>query len=92
MAKVVITLKVMPNSVEVDLSDLEKKVKEKIFDFAGQTETKTEIVPIAFGLKSLNIFFVMDESKGATDYMETQIKALEGVNSVDVIDVRRAVG
>tara|TARA_Y100000294_G_C8357964_1_gene257523 strand:- start:121 stop:399 length:279 start_codon:yes stop_codon:yes gene_type:complete len=92
MANVIITLKVMPNSPEVSIDELEKKVKTKIQSFSGETQTKTEITPIAFGLKALNITFVMDESKGATDYLEEQIAKLEGVNSVSVTDVRRAIG
>ena len=92
MAMVIITLKIMPDSPEVDLDALEQKVKTKIQAFCGETETKTEIKPIAFGLKSMEIIFVMDESKGSTEYLEKQISDLEGVSSVSVIDVRRAIG
>jgi len=92
MAKVIVTLKIMPQSPEVDLGEIEKKAKQKIIDFAGETETKTEIVPIAFGLKALNLMFVMDEEKGSTDFLETQVKDLDNVNSAEVTDVRRAIG
>lgn len=92
MAKVVVTLKIMPDSPEVDLDALEAKAKSKIMSFCGETETKTEIKPIAFGLRSLNIIFVMDESKGSTEYLEKQISQLDNVSSVSVIDVRRAIG
>jgi len=34
----------------------------------------------------------MDEQKGSTDPLEKEIQAIEGVNSVEVIDVRRAIG
>ena len=53
---------------------------------------KTEQEPIAFGLKALKITFVMDEDKGSTDPLEETLKNLDGVNSVETIDVRRAVG
>lgn len=92
MAKVIITLKIMPESTEVNLEDIEKQVKEKIISFAGETEQKREIEPIAFGLKAINILFVMDESKGSTDFLETQIKDIPGIKSVEVTDVRRAIG
>ena len=92
MATVIITLKIMPDSPEVSIGELEKRVKTKIQSFCGETQTKTEIIPIAFGLKSLNITFVMNESKGSTDYLEEQISKLEEVNSVSVTDVRRAIG
>ncbi len=92
MATVIITLKIMPDSPEVSIGELEKRVKTKIQSFCGETQTKTEITPIAFGLKALNITFVMDESKGSTDYLEEQITNLDDVNSVSVTDVRRAIG
>jgi len=92
MANVIVTLKIMPESPDVELADLESKAKEEIADFTGETETKVEIEPIAFGLKALNIFFVMDENKGTTDFLESKITEIDGVNSVEVTDVRRAVG
>ena len=92
MAQVVITLKIMPESPEVDLGNIENQAKTKIQDFSQTQETKTEQEPIAFGLKALKITFVMDESKGSTDSLEEQIKTIPGVNSVEAIDVRRAIG
>ena len=92
MANVVVTLKIMPESPEVDLNKVEEAAKKTIAEFAGEGETKTEQEPIAFGLKALKIIFVMDEAKGATDPLENKIKEIEGVNSVEVVDVRRAIG
>ena len=92
MARVIVTLKVMPTGTTVDLVLLEKKVKEKIIAFAGKTETKTEIEPIAFGLKAVKILFVMDEEKGSTEDLENQVSAIAQVQSVQVTDVRRSVG
>jgi len=92
MANVVVTLKIMPESPEVDLSKIEVEAKKKIEDFAGKGDTKTEQIPVAFGLKSLNIIFVMDESKGSTEPIEDSVADIEGVKSVEVSDVRRAVG
>ena len=92
MANVIITIKIMPESPEIDLGKVELEAKKKIEAFAGETETKSEQKPIAFGLKSLEIIFVMDEAKGSTESLEDNIKELEGVQSVEVVDVRRAVG
>jgi elongation factor 1-beta len=92
MANVIITLKIMPESPEVDLDALEEKIKAKIVEFAGEGEMKTEQEPVAFGLKSLNIIFVMDEAKGGTDKLEEEIASIEGVNSAEAVDVRRAIG
>lgn len=92
MAQVVVTLRIMPQSPDVDLSGLEKKAKEEIVKFCNSMEFKTEIQPIAFGLKALVIYFVMDEKIGSTEALEQIISRLEGVESVEVPDVRRAVG
>lgn len=92
MAKVIVTIKIMPVSPETDLEKVQEGALEKIKTFAGEGETKQEIEPVAFGLKALKITFVMDEAKGATDPLEQEIQTIEGVNSVEVIDVRRAIG
>ena len=92
MARVVVTLRIMPQTTEIDLSDLETKAKKEIVAFCNSEEFKTQIVPVAFGLKALNILFVMEENIGTTDKLETTISQISGVESVEVTDVRRAVG
>lgn len=92
MSNSVITIRVMPESPEVDLEQLKVKVKEAIVNYAGEGETKDEVVPVAFGLKALKIIFVVDEAKGGTDALEREVSEIEGVNSIEVIDVRRAMG
>ena len=91
MAEVIITLKIMPDSPEVDLAKIEESATKKIKAFEGEVG-KVEQIPIAFGLKSLNLIFVMDEKKGSTDSLEDDIAAIKGVKSVEVTDVRRAIG
>jgi len=92
MAKIVATIKIMPESPDTDLSSIEKKAREKIKFFSGNEEIKSRQEPIAFGLKALNITFVMDESKGSPDPLEEQLRSIEGVNSAETVDVRRAIG
>lgn len=91
MADVIITFKIMPTSPEVDLDDVKSKIKDAISAFGGEVG-KEEIEPIAFGLNALNLIFVMDENKGSTEELEEEINKIEGVNSVECTDVRRAVG
>ena len=92
MASVVVTLRIMPNNPNIDFPKLESKAKEEIIGFCNSKEFKTQIEPIAFGLKALNILFVMDESKGSTEKLEQKISQIEGIESVEVTDVRRAIG
>jgi len=92
MAKIIITLKIMPESPEIDLGLLENEIMKRIKKFAGETETKKETEPVAFGLNALKITFVMDENKGSTENLENEISSIEGINSIEVVDVRRAIG
>ena len=92
MANVIITLKIMPESLEVDLNKAKGAILDHIKEFAGKGETKVDEEPIAFGLKALKIIFVMDESLGSTESLEETIKSVSGVQSVEVTDVRRAIG
>lgn len=92
MARIVVTLKIMPESPETDFGSIEIETKKLIERFIGKTETKTEFEKIAFGLKAMKFTFIMDESKGSTDALEDQIRNLDGVNSVEVVDVRRTIG
>ena len=74
------------------LNQIEEEAKKIISNFAGEGETKTEEEIIGFGLKALKIIFVMDESKGSPDPVAEKIAELGSVNSVEITDVRRALG
>ena len=93
MAKAVITVKIMPESPDVDFEAIQATATDKIDEFVGEAGEKRFLLePIAFGLKALKITFVMDEKIGGTEPLEEQLAKIEGVQSVDVIDVRRAIG
>jgi translation elongation factor aEF-1 beta len=81
----------MPESPDVDLVKLEREAKEAITKHGAEVG-KVEVKPFAFGLNAVEIYFVMDESKGSTEVLENLISKFDGVNSVEVIDVRRAIG
>lgn len=92
MGKAVVTVKIMPDEVEADLDGIEKAALEKIATYTGNTDTKTEIELVAFGLKAIRITFVMDEDQGSPESLEKDIQTLEGVMSCETVDVRRALG
>ncbi|MEK6916541.1 MAG: elongation factor 1-beta [Nanoarchaeota archaeon] len=92
MARVVVTFNIMPESPDVDLKAVEVKALKKIKSFADTDDYKISQEPVAFGLKALKIMFVMEEDKGSTDDLEADIETIKGVNSVEVTDVRRAIG
>ncbi|MHA1934260.1 MAG: elongation factor 1-beta [Candidatus Thorarchaeota archaeon] len=87
MARVVITLKIMPEDVDVDFDDLLSRIKGAIPD--GTDVRANEVVPVAFGLKALRMNVARDESMGGTDDIEAAIGELEGVAQVEVELVSR---
>ena len=91
MTNVVITLRIMPKSPETDLKAIEEKAKVFISEYGGEVG-KSEEKPVAFGLKALELIFVSNEDIGSTDKLEQNVASIEGVNSVEVTDVRRAIG
>ena len=91
MTKVVITIKVMPNSPDTDMDSLEDRVRAEIEKFGGDTG-RVEFEPIGYGITALKCIFIMDEDKGSTEPLEGAIKTLDGVESVEITDVRRAIG
>lgn len=81
----------MPSSPEEDLDSIKLAASGMIAEFGG-TIGKVELEPIAFGLKAVVFMFAMNESIGDTEQLEAKVAAIQGVNSVQVTDVRRAVG
>ncbi len=91
MAKVMVSMRIMPESVEINLKKLEEEIKKEITNFGGDV-VGVIVSPIAFGLNALDIEFFMDESKGALDPLEEKISNIEGVVSASTTSVRRLVG
>jgi elongation factor 1-beta len=87
MARVVMTMKIMPDGVEIDLDGIVEKIKNVVPE--GTDVGAVEIQPVAFGLKAIRMNFVRDESLGGTDDIEAAISALEGVAQVEVEMVSR---
>ena len=96
MASVIVTLRIMPKGPDVNLDTVYDAAGKHIRDFVDQKhkdgEIRKEIEPIGFGLSALKMLFVMDESLGSTEKLEEKIKTLPDVESVEAIDVRRAIG
>ncbi len=87
MARVVMTLKIMPDGVEIDLDDLLERIKSSIPE--GTDVGAIERQPVAFGLIAIRMNLVRDESLGGTDDLEEAISAVEGVAQVEVEMVSR---
>ena len=91
MATVIVTMKIMPSSPDEDLNPIKVAATAMITGFGG-TVGKVDLEPIAFGIKAVVFMFAMSEDLGDTEELERKISAVSGVNSVQITDVRRAVG
>lgn len=91
MGSVLVIFKIMPESIDTDLSKIESNVKKAIEGFGGVVG-KIEKEPIAFGLVSLRVSCSLNEKNSNLDPLEDQLRNLDGVVSVEVVDVRRAIG
>ena len=91
MANVVVTVKIMPEDPETDLDVLQKEAEKVINKYAGQGDIREAREPVAFGLVALKLTFVMDEKKGDLDPLEDILRQIEDVESVETIEVRRAL-
>ncbi len=91
MAKMFVTYKVMPESPDTNLKDLRTKIQVIVTNFGGELLDRDIIEPVAFGLMALKLMIIIDESKGSED-LGNEIGNVSEVSSVDVVDMRRAVG
>jgi len=85
MGSVIVTFKIMPESVEVDLDSLEKDVKSEI------NPQRIERVPVAFGLNAIQIVKLVEEKEGEMDRITDQIKNIKGVKEVEVVGMTRSL-
>ena len=90
MGIVLIKIKIMPVSPETDLEEIKNKSHDVITDNKGRNIRFNE-EPVAFGLKAVIVSFDLDE-KNPLDYIEEDLRKIENVNSIQVIDMRRAFG
>lgn len=85
-----VKIRILPTSLEVELEDLKRKVKPLVEKQGGKNCTFEE-EPIAFGLKAIIAFFAWPEEL-ELENLEGIIRKIEGVSSLQVIDMRRALG
>ncbi len=87
MSDVVATMKIMPESPEVDLEALKAAIEAAIPEDAEFHKIDEE--PIAFGLVALNLMFIIEDGEGGTESTEEAMANLDDVASIEIIDTRR---
>jgi len=90
MGVAAVKIKFMPSSLEADLSEIEVNIR-KILERNSVKNPQFDIEPIAFGLKAIIVMFGWPEEK-ELDSLETELQKIPDVSSVQIIDIRRAIG
>lgn len=85
MGEVALTVKIMPESMDIDLEKLQSKIEETIPE--SIKIMGTEVVPVAFGLKALLINMVMQDE--SPDELIEKISEMEGVGRAEIEKVGR---
>jgi len=87
MAKVLISLKIFPSDVNIDLEIIKSKIKEALTNYEVY---KFEEEPIAFGLVAVIAhILVPEEEEGATEIVEEAIRGIKEISEIQTIMVRR---
>jgi elongation factor 1-beta len=87
MGKVAAKIKVMPESPEIDLDDLQERLENSLPE--GAKINGVERDDVAFGLVALFPTVVVPDDAGGTDAVEEAFAGVDGVESVQVDSVGR---
>ena len=88
MAKVLVSLKIFPSDVTVDLEDLKKKIEDCLPDFASVYKFEEE--PVAFGLVAVIAHLLLPEDKaGGLNEVEEALKKVDGIGNLQTLTIRR---
>ena len=87
MGKVAAKMKVMPQSPDIDLDDLQERLEASLPE--GAKINGFERDEVAFGLVALIPTVVVPDDAGGTEAVEEAFAELEGVQSVTVNGVTR---
>jgi elongation factor 1-beta len=87
MGKVAAKIKIMPQSPEVDLDDLQDRLEGALPE--GAKIKGFERDDVAFGLVALFPTVIIPDEAGGTDAVEEAFATVDGVESVDVDTVGR---
>ena len=88
MGTVLIKIKLMPTSTDVNLEEIKKNARKVVEKGEGRN-INFEEEAIAFGLKAVIVGFALDESK-ELEPIENKLGEVENVNSAQITDMRRA--
>ncbi len=87
MGEVLTTMKIMPESPEVDLEAIKSAIESSMPEGARIHEISEE--PIAFGLVAIILQFITEDGEGGSEPVEEMVQAIDGVASFEITGVGR---
>ena len=88
MKRVLVSLKIFPSDIDVNLDALKKKIKDSLPDFASIYKFEEE--PIAFGLVAIIAHVLVPEDKaGGIDQVEAALKNISEISNFQALTIRR---
>lgn len=87
MGDVLTTMKIMPDSPDVDLDAIKTTIESSMPEGAKLHDMAEE--PIAFGLVAIILQFITDDGEGGSEPVEEMVQAIDGVASIEITGVGR---
>lgn len=88
MGRIVISFKIFPKGLEVDLEKLKKEIEETLPKSTSVYGYQTE--PVAFGLNALIAHIIIPENEsGLLDKVEEELGRIPEISQIQTIMVRR---
>ena len=87
MGDVLTTMKIMPDSPDVDLDAIKATIESSMPEGAKLHSMAEE--PIAFGLVAIILQFITDDGEGGSEPVEEMVQAIDGVASIEITGVGR---
>jgi elongation factor 1-beta len=87
MSKLVVRVKILPSDAETNLDEVSKSLLENIP--SGMEINAVSKEPVAFGLFSLLIDFILDDSEGQMEKLEDFLGRTKGVGQFEVVTMSR---
>lgn len=88
MAKILISYKILPTEVTIDLEELRRKIKKELPDYSSVHGFAEE--PIAYGLTALIAHIVIPEDRpGALDELEKALQGISEISQIETLTIHR---
>ena len=87
MGEVLTTMKIMPDSPDIDLEAIKSTIESSMPEGARIHEISEE--PIAFGLVAVILQFITEDGEGGSEPVEEMVSGIDGVTSFEITGVGR---